>query len=51
MANLRDLDLYFLKTPENICKDCAMFAQHKEKGWYFWEGKKDCSQKLITSQN
>jgi len=31
------------ETPE-CCDGCAMWETHGNKCWYFWEGKKDCTQ-------
>jgi hypothetical protein len=28
----------------HLCKECASWNRHKEKCWFFWEGKKECSQ-------
>ncbi|MCX8147399.1 MAG: hypothetical protein N3D84_02940 [Candidatus Woesearchaeota archaeon] len=31
--------------PENdLCKDCANWKNFREKCWFYWEEKKECSQ-------
>lgn len=27
-----------------VCKECASWKVFKEKCWFFWDGKKECSQ-------
>jgi len=27
-----------------LCENCANYKQHKEKCWFYWENKKQCSQ-------
>jgi len=27
-----------------VCKECAAWQQHQHKCWFYWEGKKECTQ-------
>ncbi|MFC1742112.1 hypothetical protein ACFL3V_06260 [Nanoarchaeota archaeon] len=46
MVRTEDYDLNPLNEGEDLCKECLNFKDFKEKCWYFWEKKKECSQKL-----
>lgn len=37
-----DLSVFESRT---ACEDCVIFEKHGKKCWYYWEHKKDCSQK------
>ncbi|MFO8015809.1 MAG: hypothetical protein R6U32_01760 [Candidatus Woesearchaeota archaeon] len=26
-----------------VCRDCLKYKQHKDKCWFYWEGKRACS--------
>lgn len=28
----------------HLCRECASWKRHAEKCWFYWEGKKECSQ-------
>jgi hypothetical protein len=28
-----------------ICKNCELYKEHEEECWFYWEGKKVCTQK------
>lgn len=28
----------------HLCRECASWKRHREKCWFYWEGKKECSQ-------
>lgn len=34
-----------------VCKSCANYKIFKEKCWYYWEGKKECSQKVEEKES
>ena len=46
MAQLDHADFELLKDKGDLCKECLNFKDFGEKCWYFWNEKKDCSQKL-----
>jgi hypothetical protein len=46
MVEEHDYDLHLLEDKEHICKDCLNFKDFKEKCWYHWEQKSECSQKI-----
>ncbi|MBW2992001.1 hypothetical protein KY345_02165 [Candidatus Woesearchaeota archaeon] len=29
-----------------LCKDCFHFKKFKEKCWFYWKDKKECTQKI-----
>ncbi len=39
-------DIHTLEDSEDICKDCLNWKEFKEKCWYHWQLKKECSQKM-----
>jgi len=46
MAREEDYDMHVFEDFKDNCKDCLNFKDFKEKCWYYWEKKKECSQKL-----
>jgi hypothetical protein len=46
MINQEDYDLEALQPSKDLCKDCLNWKDFKEKCWYHWQNKKECSQKL-----
>jgi hypothetical protein len=46
MAIDHGYDIHLLEPSRDICKDCINWKDFKEKCWYFWEKKKECSQRV-----
>ncbi|MBW2967164.1 hypothetical protein KY362_01620 [Candidatus Woesearchaeota archaeon] len=46
MARIQDYDLQLLHDKPELCKSCLNWKDFKEKCWYFWEHKRECSQKI-----
>ncbi|NQU79674.1 hypothetical protein HQ545_07955 [Candidatus Woesearchaeota archaeon] len=41
-----DYEVEALYDKEDVCKQCINWKEFKEKCWYFWEQKKECSQRV-----
>jgi hypothetical protein len=46
MVREDDYDLEALEDKEDICTTCLNWKDFKEKCWYHWDKKKECSQKM-----
>jgi hypothetical protein len=46
MVREQDYDAHLLEPSKDICKECMNWKDFKEKCWYFWNSKKECSQKI-----
>ena len=46
MVREQDYDTHLLEPSKDICKDCLNWKDFKEKCWYFWHQKKECSQRI-----
>lgn len=46
MVREQDYDLHMLEDETDICEDCINYKDFKERCWYYWERKKECSQKM-----
>lgn len=46
MVRNQDYDFHLLESSKDICKDCLNWKDFKEKCWYYWEKKKECSQRI-----
>jgi|SaaInlStandDraft_3_1057020.scaffolds.fasta_scaffold36848_2 hypothetical protein len=40
-------DFHQLKHKKAACEECAMFEKFGQSCWFFWEHKKECSQKEL----
>jgi hypothetical protein len=46
MVHEQDYDLHLLEEKESLCESCLNWKDFKEKCWYHWSQKKQCSQKI-----
>jgi len=46
MVREQDYDMHTLEEFQDICENCLNWKDFKGKCWYFWEKKKECSQKM-----
>lgn len=47
MAHELETDFSHFQVKGDVCRDCLNYKDFKEKCWYFWEDKRDCSQKMM----
>jgi|GEM_PF-1575102 len=33
------------------CRDCFHYKKHKDKCWFYWENKRECTQKLEEGED
>lgn len=46
MARLDMEDMKFLEDDGTPCEQCKLYEQHGKKCYFYWENKKECSQRM-----
>ena len=45
VMDLSRYDLHIFESKKSPCDECPSFKRFGRKCWFFWENKKDCSQR------